>query len=235
MVAGRTSDAFALLKTFQSLGGVIGFGISPLLAIDGGKTSDPKQLQLEIAMTAASLALALAGFVFYSGTNIPRHVKTEQAAQPVGGMYSQAVAAQGMLHCAGQVGLRPGQQLDALAGDVAAQTRQACENMVLVLRAGGCEPQDVVKTTVFLSDIQDFAAMNAVYREYFGRKPSAEAAAEETQVGGEKILLGSEPPARSAFAVKTLPGGALVEIEATAEIPRYPQFESSVVSCRSFC
>ena len=173
VVAGKTSDAFALLKTFQSLGGVIGFGISPLLAIHGGKTSSPEQLRLEILMTAASGVAALAGFVLYSGTKIPRHVKTNDAAQPVGKMYSQAVTAGGMLYCAGAVGLRPHESIGDLAGsgrDVGEQTKIACENMVAVLRAGGCEPQDVVKTTVFMANIEDFGAMNKVYKTYFGRK-----------------------------------------------------------------
>jgi enamine deaminase RidA (YjgF/YER057c/UK114 family) len=76
----------------------------------------------------------------------------------VGDRYSQAVTAGGVLYCAGQIGMKPGESLGAELGDISAQTEQACRNLVMVLRAGGCEPRDVLKTTVFLADIEDFTA-----------------------------------------------------------------------------
>eukprot|EP01050_Picozoa_sp_SAG11_P010686 SAG11_NODE_1085_length_5939_cov_9.908390_7_plen_85_part_00 len=81
-------------------------------------------------------------------------MSTDLAASPVGAMYSQAVVAGGMVYCAGQIGLLPGQELvpsTMLPPTVEEQTRLACQNLVAVLRAGGCEPRDVVKTTVFLT------------------------------------------------------------------------------------
>ncbi len=122
-----------------------------------------------------------------------RHVVyTDQAPQPVG-PYSQAIAAGGSVFTAGQVGLVPG-TTELAGGDVASQTRQALENLKAVLDAAGSGLDQVVKTTVFLKDIGDFAAMNEVYAEYFT----------------------DDPPARSAVEVARLPLDALVEIECVA-------------------
>ena len=98
-----------------------------------------------------------------------------------------------MLFCSGQIALdhTTGKLID---GDVAAQTRRTLLNLAAVLSAGGASLHDVVKTTVFLVDMADFAAMNEVYGEVFGESP----------------------PARSTVAVKGLPAGARVEIEAIA-------------------
>jgi len=99
----------------------------------------------------------------------PQEVRTEAAPAPVG-PYSQGIAAAGpFLFAAGQVGLDP--KTGKLAGeDVASQTRQALLNLKAVLEAGGTSLANVVKTTVFLADMKDFAAMNAVYREFFCRR-----------------------------------------------------------------
>jgi 2-iminobutanoate/2-iminopropanoate deaminase len=112
------------------------------------------------------------------------------------GPYSQAVRTGQLLYTSGQIPLVPA--TGELNGrDVAAQTRQVLDNLRAVLAAAGCTFADVVKTTVFLTDMGAFAQMNAVYAEYF-----------------------PEPyPARSAIQVGALPKGALVEIEAVALIP----------------
>jgi 2-iminobutanoate/2-iminopropanoate deaminase len=109
------------------------------------------------------------------------------------GPYSQAIATEQLLFCSGQLPIAPATG-DLIAGDIRAQTRQVLENLGAVLRAGGTSYEQVVKTTVFLTDLNDFAAMNAVYGEFF---PSAS-------------------PARSTIQVVALPKGAKLEIEAIA-------------------
>lgn len=109
------------------------------------------------------------------------------------GPYSQAIATGELIFCSGQVALDPASG-ELVGDDVRAQTRRALENLSGVLRAGGSSLADVVKTTVFLVDMGDYAAMNEVYGEFFS----------------------SEPPARSAVAVAALPRGARVEVEAIA-------------------
>ncbi|MCC6395437.1 MAG: RidA family protein [Bacteroidetes bacterium] len=113
------------------------------------------------------------------------------------GPYSQAVVVQGSLvYTAGQIAILPATG-ELLAGDTGQQTKQALENLKAILEAAGTTLASVVKTTVFLKDMGDFAAMNAVYATYF---PSA-------------------PPARSAVEVARLPKDARVEIEAIAVLP----------------
>jgi 2-iminobutanoate/2-iminopropanoate deaminase len=114
------------------------------------------------------------------------------APAPIG-PYSQAVRCGSLLFCSGQIAIDPasGRLVD---GDVSAQARQVAKNLSAVLEAAGTTPAAVVKTTIFLVDMADFAAVNAVYAETFG-----EAA-----------------PARSTVAVAGLPLGAKVEIEAVA-------------------
>lgn len=118
-------------------------------------------------------------------------VHTENAPGAVG-PYSQAVIANGMVFTAGQVGLAPGSK--TLPDGIEAQTRQALENVKAILEAAGTDLSKAVKATVFLADINDFAAMNGVYAEFFPENP----------------------PARSAFEVANLPLGARVEIEMIA-------------------
>lgn len=109
------------------------------------------------------------------------------------GPYNQAIASGDFIFCSGQVALDPTTGILA-EDDVRVQTRRALENLSGVLSAGGATLGDIVKTTVFLVSMDDYAAMNEVYGEYFS----------------------SEPPARSAIAVAALPRGARVEIEAIA-------------------
>lgn len=118
-------------------------------------------------------------------------VSTDQAA-PAIGPYSQAVMTDTMVYCSGQIPLTPaGQMVD---GDVTAQTEQVFSNIKALLAAAGSSLENVVKVTVFLQDMNDFAAMNAVYSTYFT----------------------SNPPARSTVEVARLPRDAKVEIEVTA-------------------
>lgn len=109
--------------------------------------------------------------------------------------YSPAVKVNGLLFVSGQLPTQP--ETGTFPEDIAGQTAQALANLKTVLEAAGTSVDQVVKTTVFLCDIEDFAAMNEVYSEFFA---------------------GSEYPTRSAFAVAALPKGARVEIEAVAAL-----------------
>jgi 2-iminobutanoate/2-iminopropanoate deaminase len=111
------------------------------------------------------------------------------------GPYSQAIRSDGLLFCSGQLGLDPATG-DLVAGDVAAQAGQALRNLSAVLETAGLTFADVVKTTIFLADIADFATVNGVYGRF----------------------VTDPPPARSTVAVAALPKGGLVEIEAIARL-----------------
>ncbi|MCB0285402.1 MAG: RidA family protein [Calditrichaeota bacterium] len=122
-------------------------------------------------------------------------VKTADAPNPVG-PYNQAVVVNGMVFTAGQIAIDP--KTDALLNtDIQTQTRLVLNNLGAVLRAAGSEFEHVVKTTVFLKNMNDFAAMNAVYAEFFT----------------------TAAPARSAVEVSRLPKDVLVEIECVAVVP----------------
>ena len=116
-----------------------------------------------------------------------------QAAPAAIGPYSQAIATDQFVFASGQIALDP-QSGQFVEGDVRVQTRQVLENLSAVLQAAGCSLAGVVKTTVFLTSMANFAPMNEVYAEYFT----------------------NDPPARSTIAVADLPRNALVEIEAVA-------------------
>jgi len=125
-------------------------------------------------------------------------IQTDRAPAPVG-PYNQAIVATGeMVFVAGQIPLDP--KTGAIVGgdDVAKQTEQAISNLKAILEAAGASIQDVVKTSVFLADMNDFAAMNAVYAHYF----------EEATA-----------PARACVEVARLPKDVRVEIECIAVIP----------------
>ena len=126
---------------------------------------------------------------------IKKVIHTEKAPKAIG-PYSQAIRTDSMIYTAGQVGLIP-ETGELVASTVEEQTRQAITNLQNVIGAAGSTLAQVVKTTVFLKDMNDFSKMNAVYAEFFGENP----------------------PARSTVAVAGLPKGALVEIEAVALIP----------------
>ncbi|MBI5351353.1 MAG: RidA family protein [Chloroflexi bacterium] len=121
-------------------------------------------------------------------------IQTEKAPKAIG-PYSQAIRADSMVFTAGQIALDPTTG-ELVAGSVEDQTRQVLTNLRNVLEAAGSSLENVVKTTVFLKDMNDFPRMNAIYAEFFG----------------------ANPPARSTVAVAALPKGGLVEIEAVAVI-----------------
>jgi 2-iminobutanoate/2-iminopropanoate deaminase len=119
-------------------------------------------------------------------------VQTENAPKAIG-PYQQAIKANGFIYTAGQIPIDP-KTGNFVEGGITAQTRQVLENLNAVLAAGGSSFDRVVKATVFLKNMADFAAMNEVYAQY----------------------LGSAMPARSTVAVAELPRGALIEIDLVA-------------------
>ncbi len=119
-------------------------------------------------------------------------IETKEAPEVIG-PYSVGIRAGRFVFTAGQIGIKPPSG-EVVPGGVEAETRQALVNLSKVLQAGGSSLDQVVKTTVFLRDMQDFAKMNGVYAEFFKENP----------------------PARSAVQVAALPKGVAVEIEAIA-------------------
>jgi 2-iminobutanoate/2-iminopropanoate deaminase len=126
-------------------------------------------------------------------------IHTDKAPAPVG-PYNQAIAATGsMLFVAGQIPLNPSVGEVVGGHNITLQTEQVMANLEAILKAGGASFPDVVKTTVFLTDMQDFAAMNAVYAKYFDQAIA---------------------PARACVQVSRLPKDVLVEIDCIAVIPQ---------------
>jgi 2-iminobutanoate/2-iminopropanoate deaminase len=123
-------------------------------------------------------------------------VRTEAAPAPFqGAPYSQAIKANGFVFVSGQLALRPGESQLA-GGAIGEQTEQIFANLRAILEEAGSSLDRLVKTTVFLQSLDDFAGMNEVYAKH----------------------VGDAPPARSTVEVAKLPSGALVEIEAIAEL-----------------
>ena len=123
-------------------------------------------------------------------------VRTESAPAPFqGAPYNQAVKVGELVFVAGQLGLRPGEK-EMVGPGIAEQTEQVLANLRAILEAAGSGLENLVKTTVFLQSLGDFAAMNEVYAKH----------------------VGDRPPARSTVEVAALPSGALVEIEAIAHL-----------------
>jgi 2-iminobutanoate/2-iminopropanoate deaminase len=121
-------------------------------------------------------------------------VRTEAAPAPFqGAPYSQAIQANGFVFVSGQLGLAPGKK-ELEGGTIQEQTEQVFRNLTAILEAAGSGLDRLVKTTVFLQNLDDFAGMNEVYAHHVGERP----------------------PARSTVEVAKLPSGALVEIEAVA-------------------
>lgn len=120
-----------------------------------------------------------------------KFVQTNKAPSAIG-PYSQAVVANGMVYTSGQIALTP--QGVMLENDVVIQTKQVLENLKAVLQEAGSSMDMVVKTTIFIDSMDDFAVINEIYEEAFG----------------------THKPARATVAVKTLPKNALVEIDAIA-------------------
>ena len=123
-------------------------------------------------------------------------VRTEAAPAPFqGAPYSQAIKANGFVFVSGQLALKPGDK-QLMGGDITEQTQQVFTNLKTILEEAGSSLDQLVKTTVFLQNLDDFAGMNDVYKAH----------------------VGDRPPARSTVEVAKLPSGALVEIEAIAAL-----------------
>ena len=122
-----------------------------------------------------------------------QYIHTDSAPAAIG-PYSQAIKVGDMVFTSGQIALTPNGEF--LEGGVEAQARQVLKNLSEVLKEAGSSMSKVVKTTIFLADMDDFAAVNTIYAEAFG----------------------DHKPARSTIAVKTLPKNALIEIEAVAKV-----------------
>ena len=123
-------------------------------------------------------------------------VRTESAPAPFqGAPYSQAIKANGFVFVSGQLALKPGSK-ELEGGDATSQTEQVFANLRAILEAAGSSLDRLVKTTVFLQRLDDFAGMNEVYARH----------------------VGDAPPARATVEVAKLPSGALVEIEAVATL-----------------
>lgn len=120
-------------------------------------------------------------------------ISTSKAPAAIG-PYSQGIISNGMLYASGQIPIIP-ETGDIETGDISAQAHQAIKNVGEILKEAGTDYTKVVKTTCFLADMNDFAAFNAVYEQYFTGKP-----------------------ARSCVAVKSLPKGVLCEVEVIAEV-----------------
>ncbi len=126
----------------------------------------------------------------------PRRVVTSPNAPAPVAAYSQAIVSGDLVFCSGQIAIDPatGQMVE---GGIEAETEQVLRNLSAVLEAAGASLADVVKTTIFLSDFSEFAAMNAVYVRAFP----------------------ADPPARATVGVAALPRGAKIELEAIARLP----------------
>jgi len=120
-----------------------------------------------------------------------KQILTKEAPQAIG-PYSQAIEANGLIYTSGQIALMPDGRMEDR--DVEHQTHQVMKNLFYVLEAANAHFNDVIKTTIYLADMNDFDTVNKVYAHYFG----------------------THKPARSTIAVKTLPKNALVEIECIA-------------------
>lgn len=125
----------------------------------------------------------------------PRVIRTAEAPEAIG-PYSQALAVGNLVFCSGQIPLIPGTK-ELRNATIEEAATQALHNLRAVLAAAGCGPSEVVKTTVYLTDLGDFAGFNAVYAEFFG----------------------AHRPARATVQVARLPAGARVEIDCIAVRP----------------
>ena len=126
---------------------------------------------------------------------IKRTIQTEQAPTAIG-PYSQAIRVGDFLYTSGQIALDPESGI-FLSGEIEEETEQTLKNISAILQAGGVNFENVIKTTVYLSDLNDFTRMNQVYEKYFSKNK----------------------PARACVQVAALPKGAKIEIDAIASCP----------------
>ncbi len=121
----------------------------------------------------------------------------QNAPQPIG-PYSQGIEVDGFIFLSGQIGLKPDGQISGVFAD---QTHQVMKNISAMLESAGCSFSDVVKSTVYLKTMNDFADFNKIYAEYFSSKKA-----------GQTV----NPPARTTVEVSSLPRNALIEIDIIA-------------------
>jgi len=149
-------------------------------------------VSLWLAPEIASWKLLEACSTFGYNRGMKKIISTSEAPAAIG-PYSQAVRVGSTIYCAGQIPLDP-KSGQIVSGDMAAQTRRVLDNIAAVLKAEGATFENVVKTTIFLTDLGDFQTVNEIYGSYFKQ----------------------QPPARSTVQVSALPKGANVEIEVIA-------------------
>ena len=126
----------------------------------------------------------------------PIPIKTNAAPEPVG-PYNQAIKAGNFVYCSGQIAINPSSNQIECLGDIKEETTQVLKNLKAVLTASGASLEDVVKTTIFLTDLNNFHIVNEIYSEFFHNEPS---------------------PARACVEVSSLPKGVLIEIDCVAYI-----------------
>ena len=123
-------------------------------------------------------------------------IKTSKAPDPVG-PYSQAIKAGNFIFCSGQIAINPANNEIPHLGDIEKETFQVLKNLSAVLHAGGAELEDVIKTTIYLTDLKNFQIVNKIYQDFFSNEI---------------------PPARACVEVSNLPKNVLVEIDCVAYI-----------------
>ena len=123
-------------------------------------------------------------------------IKTDAAPDPVG-PYNQAIKAGNFIYCSGQIAINPNSKKIDCLGDIKGETTQVLNNLKAVLTASGASLEDVIKTTIFLTDLNNFQIVNDIYSEFFQNEPS---------------------PARACVEVSSLPKGVLIEIDCVAYI-----------------
>ena len=121
-------------------------------------------------------------------------INTKNAPNPVG-PYSQAIKAGNFIFCSGQIAINPATNKIDYLGNIEKETLQVLNNLIMVLKEGGAKAEDVVKTTIFLTDLNNFEVVNSIYSKFFN---------------------GPNPPARACVEVSSLPKGVLVEIDCVA-------------------
>ena len=121
-------------------------------------------------------------------------IKTSSAPEPVG-PYNQAIKAGNFIYCSGQIAIDPVSNKINCLGNIAEETSQVLKNLLAVLNAGGAKAEDVIKTTIYLTDLKNFQTVNKIYSEFFDVEC---------------------PPARACVEVSSLPKGVLIEIDCIA-------------------
>ena len=126
--------------------------------------------------------------------SLTKVIKTSNAPDPVG-PYNQAIKAGGFIYCSGQIAIDPASNEINCLGNIEQETTQVLKNLLAVLDAGGAQAKDVIKTTIYLTDLKNFQTVNEIYSDFFNV---------------------DNPPARACVEVSSLPKGVLIEIDCVA-------------------